>query len=939
MKNFNIKVLFIFCFCQIFSGNFVIPVHAGSATYHSFNDLDGHLLCPSISCVPVFKANSTARLSASRKDFYSFSADTLEKPPPSLGDTVDLNIPVSKDAITVKAQYFSRDSVVYSAVKEKLYMYKRDSVVTEDATLTSDYMEFDIRLSEVKAAGSEDSVGQLKNPPHLKQANNEVDATTLKYNFNTEKAYIRGARTKESDLYIIGNESKYLTEKHVRGNDTIKQDVIYNARSIITTCDHPNPHFGLRSGKQKVIANEWAVMGPSYIEIGGVPTPLVLPLAAAPLTQGRKTGLLFPRDYDVSPQWGYGLRNVGYYFPINEYYDLSLTTDIYLRGSFGLGANFRYKRNYKYSGNATLAYSSYKTEFVDNQTLVQGRDNSFNIQWSHNQDPKAHPLRTFSANVNIQTNDYARLNRNDAASVLQNSFSSRINYNQRFKGRNWNLTASFNHSQNNQTGEVQLELPRVSFSTNAFKPFERKERIGNEKWYEKITLNYSGDFRNSIRTSDSLLFTKQVFQDMKYGLDHNLRADANFRLFKYFTVTPNVNYNETWVFETLRRSLVDTPTITNIDTIPNPANEDDKIITADTLFNQIQDDLVSEFRALRTFNSGVSMNTQIFGTLRFKKGWLRGVRHVIKPTFSLSYSPDFSDPFWNYYDTYESDLREDVKEAIEYSIFEGNVFGASPNARPSMILNYSLNNIFEAKYYSKKKDEEKNFKLFQNFVINGSYDFLRDSLNFSDVSMRGFFSMINGIVNFRFNGSFSPYALNRDGELVNKFQWNEERQLLRFQNLNMDVATRFSVKQIRTLLKESFTKKDESSKSSRDGGSRREIWSLVDDIRVTHNLSLQWRARVQSDTFFVRSHQISFQGQIPISEKWNIQVGRIGYDFKDNRMTYPDLGFTRDLHCWELSLRWQPEINTYMFSIGTKPGSLDFLSLPYRRNRADGAVF
>ncbi len=939
MKNFNIKVLFIFCFCQILSGNFVIPIYAGFATGFSFNDVEVNLLCPSIPYPSICELNSGAMPPASRETFYSVTADTLEKPTPSRSDTIDFNIPVSKDAITVKAQYFSRDSVVYSAVMEKLYMYKQDSVVTEDAILTSDYMEFDIGKSEVQAAGSKDSLGQLKNLPHLKQANNEVDATTLKYNFSTEKAYIRGARTKESDLYIIGNESKYLTEKHVRGKDTIKQDVIYNARSIITTCDHPNPHFGLRSGKQKVIANEWAVMGPSYIEIGGIPTPLVLPLAAAPLTQGRKTGLLFPRDYDVSPQWGYGLRNVGYYFPINEYYDLSLTTDIYLRGSFGLGANFRYKRNYKYSGIATLAYSSYKTEFVDNQTLVQGRDNSFSVQWSHNQDPKAHPLRTFSANVNIQTNDYARLNRNDANSVLQNSFSSRINYNQRFKGRNWNLTASFNHSQNNQTGEVQLELPRVSFSTNAFKPFEREERIGKEKWFEKITLNYSGDFRNSIRTSDSLLFTKQVFQDMKYGLDHNLRADANFRMFKYFTVTPNVNYNETWVFETLRKSLVDTPTITNIDTIPNPANEDDKIITADTLFNQIQDDLVSEFRALRTFNSGVSMNTQIFGTLRFKKGWLRGVRHVIKPRISLSYSPDFSDPFWNYYDTYESDLREDVKEAIEYSIFEGNVFGARPSARPSMILNYSLNNIFEAKYYSKKNDEEKNFKLFQNFVVDGSYDFLRDSLKFSDVSMRGFFSMVKGIVNFRFNGSFSPYALNQDGEVVNKFQWNEERQLLRFQNLNMDVATRFSVKQIRTLLEESFSKKDESSKSPPDRGASREIWSLVDDIRVTHNLSLQWRARVQSDTFFVRSHQVSFQGQIPISEKWNIQVGRIGYDFKQNRMTYPDLGFTRDLHCWELSLRWQPEINTYMFSIGTKPGSLDFLNLPYRRNRADGAVF
>lgn len=936
MKIFNIKVLFIFCFCLILSGNFATAVNAISTNGYVFNDVTPNLLSSGLSFMPV--PGPKRSCPAGNMENASDLSDTLGRPAPQR-DTLDPQIPISKDAITVKAQYFSRDSVVYSAFHEKLYMYTRDSVITEDATLTSDYMEFDIGKSEVNATGSEDTLGQLKNLPHLKQADNEVDATTLKYNFDTEKAYIRGARTKESDLYIIGDESKYLTERHIRKGDTIEQDVIYNARSIITTCDHPNPHYGLRSGKQKVIANEWAVMGPSYIEIGGIPTPLVLPLAAAPLTQGRKTGLLFPSDYDVSPQWGYGLRNVGYYFPINEYYDLSLTTDIYLRGSFGLGADFRYKRNYKYSGNASLAYSSYKTEFVDNQTLVQGRDNSFSIQWSHNQDPKAHPLRTFSANVNIQTNDYARLNRNDANSVLQNSFSSRINYNQRFKGRNWNLTASFNHSQNNQTGEVQLELPRVSFSTNAFKPFERDERIGKEKWFEKITLNYTGDFRNSIRTKDSLLFTKQVFDDMKYGFDHRLRADANFRLFKYFTVTPNVNYNETWVFETLRKSLVDTPTITNIDTIVSPANPDVKVVTADTLFNQIEDNLVSEFRSLRTFNSGVNVNTQIFGTLRFKKGWLRGVRHVIKPTFSFSYSPDFSDPFWNYYDTYESDLRQDVKEAVEYSIFEGNVFGANPSARPSMVLNYSLNNIFEAKYFSKKNDEEKNFKLFQNFVVNGSYDFLRDSLKFSDVSMRGFFSMVKGIVNFRFDGSFSPYALNREGELVNKFQWNEERQLLRFQNLNMDIATRFSVKQIRSLLEESFSKSGESSKPPPDGGARREIWTLVDDIRVTHNLSLQWRARVESDTFFVRSHQVAFQGQIPISEKWNIQVGRVGYDFKQNRMTYPDLGFTRDLHCWELSLRWQPEINTYMFSIGTKPGSLDFLNLPYRRNRADGAVF
>jgi hypothetical protein len=936
MKNYNIKVVIIFGFCLLLGGNLrasfvhhtlIVPLYNGKTSNllffasplktSPFNDL-----LPSHDTLPETNLIST---------------DTLPEPDSATVDSDLADIPISKDAINVKAQYFSRDSVVYSAGLEKLFMYTRDSVVTKDATLTSEYMEFDIGKSEVKAEGSLDSAGRMYNNPRLVQGENKVDATTLKYNFDSEKAYIKGARTKESDLYIVGNESKYLTETHIQKKDTVVQDVIYNARSILTTCDHPTPHFGLRSGKQKIIANEWAVMGPSYIEIGGIPTPLVLPLAAAPLTKGRRTGLLFPRDYDVSPQWGYGLRNIGYYFPINEFYDLSVTTDIYLRGSFGLRGTFRYNRRYAYSGNAAIAYSSYKTEFVENNSLVKGRDNSFSIQWSHNQDPKAHPLRTFSANVNIQTNDYARLNRNDANSVLQNSFSSRINYNQRFKNKNWNLTASFNHSQNNQTGEVQLELPQVSFATNAFKPFEKTERIGQEKWYEKVTMNYSVDFRNSIRTSDSLLFTQEVFDDMKYGFDHRFRADANFRLFKYFTVTPNVNYNETWVFETLRLNLIDTPIITNRDTMVNPANPDVTEIVADTIFNRVEEDLVSEFRSLRTFNAGVNMNTQIFGTLRFKKGWLRGVRHVIKPNFSFSYSPDFSDPFWNYYDTYESDLRENVKEAVQYSIFEGNVFGARPGARPSMILNYNLNNIFEAKYYSKKADEEKNFKLFQNFVVSGSYDFLRDSLKFSDVSMRGFFSMAQGIINFRFNGSFSPYALNEEGNLTKRFQWTQERQLLRFQNLNMDIATRFSVKQMRTVLKESFLKNGDAPNAGQSENQRK-IWTLVDDVRVTHNLSLQWRGRVEADTFFVRSNQLSFQGQIPISEKWNIQVGRIGYDFKQDRMTYPDLGFTRDLHCWELSLRWQPEINTYMFSIGTKPGSLDFLSLPYRRNRADGAA-
>jgi len=847
---------------------------------------------------------------------------------------------VSKDAITVPIDFAARDSVVYRKKDNKLKMYGKDSVVTEGVTLTAGYLDFDLDKSEALAQPLRDTSGRLKDFPHVIEGQNDIDANELRFNFKSKKGIISGARTQEGDLYLVGSRSKIIPKDREPG-DSSQNSVMYDKGAIFTTCDHPHPHFGIRSTKMKMIPNEVAVLGPSFVELAGVPTPIVLPFAAVPLKKGRRTGLLFPRDYEFSPQLGFGLRNIGYYFPINDYWDAQLSTDIYLRGSFGARTNVRYAKKYKYRGNLNLGFSSFRTELVDNveKRLIQDRDNSYNIQWSHNQDAKAHPTNSFSASVNIQTNDYARLNRNDANSVIQNSFFSNINFTKRFPERNWVLTAEMRHSQNTRNRDFQISFPVVNFTTNQFKPFQRKEAIGKEKWYEKITMNYSGRALNRLVTKDSLLFTPESWEQMRYGFSHDVGIDANFRIFKYFTVTPRVSYNEDWLFHSLRRNLNPDSVIIRVDTTFNSLDSSEFTVDVQRNYNEIVERTIREFRSLRTVNTSVNVNTQIFGTMRFRKGWLRGLRHVLKPNATLTYNPDYTDPFWNYYDTYQSDLRPERAKEVLYNYFEQSVFNNQPRGNSSLILNYTLNNIFEAKIFNRKDSTENNIKLFQNFVVSGNYDFFRDSLKFSDVRFTGYFPIFRNIINFRFNGSFSPYAVNERGQTINKFYWNENRRLLRFQMMNMDIATQFSVKQIREAIG-GLTKKQETETDQQKAPTPadRSIWSLIDEMRVQHNLSLSWVGRTGRDTFFIRQHQISVQGNIPLSEKWNVLIGRIGYDFARGRMTYPDIGFTRDLHCWEMSLLWQPEINTYMFSIYAKPGSLDFMKIPYQRNRIDGAA-
>ncbi len=784
--------------------------------------------------------------------------------------------------------------------------------------LKAGFIRLDMETSLIHAKGITDSSAQLAQYPDMFMGEENFKAKELKYNLRKGKGIILQSYRKQNDLYIRSEKTKVIEHDHQR--------ILYNANGIITTCSYPHPHFGIRSRKQKLILNKIAVIGPSNIEIGGIPTPLWLPFGFFPIKSGRTTGLIFPRDYEYSPELGFGLRNVGYYFPISDYMDMTLTGDIYLRGSYRVRLRTRYAKRYKYNGSVNLNFASIKHEIINREagTISIERKPSFGISVSHRQDPKADPTRRFGGQVNIQTNSYKEDNYNDAESVLQNTLTSNLSYTQMFWDNKFTFTAGMTHSQNTSTHDIRITLPNIDLDLKRLYPFKRENSIGKEKWYEGISFKYDGKFEARLQTKDTILFTEQSLDTIQLGMLHEFSTDHTFDILKYVHVRPAMNFSSAWYPYSIRKELIDEYKI-KYDTTFNDADEV-IAITPDTLkYGIVKKRKIEGFQMQNLFNASISMNTTLYGTVLFKKGWLRGLRHVAKPFISMNYTPNYQR--WGYIKEHLTDLRVDEAELEKYSIYEDGIF-SQPAFRPTLGLSYGINNVFDAKIFSKKDSSEKNIMLLPRLSINSSYNFVADSFKMAPIKFNGNFSLFKDFSTVRFSGGFSVYKRDSLGELVDEYLWEDGSGFLRFEGLNVEVSTGFTFKQLRELI----AGKEDNSTEEKKG---RAILSIFDKLTIRHNMRLTYNKLVDRDTFYISSHEINISGSIPLSKNWNIEIGRIGYSFEQGRITYPDLGFSRDLHCWGMGLNWQPERGTYSFYLRVDPGTLDFLKLPYRKNQFD----
>jgi len=628
---------------------------------------------------------------------------------------------ISEDAIDAGIAYDARDSIVYDILDKKIYLYGNATVKYEDLDLKAGYIIVDWDKNEVFAEHTLDSLQKAAEIPNFKNADQEFDAKSIRYNFKSKKGIIYDAKSKYDDLFILGSRAKFLASD----NDSLSNDHLYSSDALFTTCNLDHPHFGIRSKKQKIIPNKVVVIGPSNVEIMGIPTPLVLPFGFFPISESRTAGLIFPQDFEFSPTWGFGLRNVGYYTPINESLDMSLTGDLYFNGTYGIHLNSNYKKIYKYNGSLNLSWSERKQE----NRGVEAIEKSFSIRWSHSQDSRAHPTRSFSGSVNIQTNDYQSLNQNDAESVLQNSLSSNVNYRKSFTGKPYSFTASAGHSQNTRSNVITINLPTAEFKTQNMFLFKRKIKKGEEKWYEKISTTYNARFRNQVNATDTTLFTQETLNNIDFGLEQNISTSTSFKLLKYLSVSPSVRYREVWQPNSIIKRY-DFADQVQRDTFFNPAdstefNVVEELVRADSIVD-IND---FGFNRWNDYSGSVSINTQIFGIWQSEKGLVRGIRHLIKPSVSFSYAPSNTKQERGYFETLEFTDEFGELQSVEYGVFEGGIFGSPTATGAQANISYSLNNIFEAKLWSKKDTTINKIKIFDNLTgiswqpFRGTYSF------------------------------------------------------------------------------------------------------------------------------------------------------------------------------------------------------------------------
>lgn len=835
------------------------------------------------------------------------------------------------DALEEEVRYEAVDSSWVDAENERIHLYGGAKVEYQKLQIKADSIVLDFKNNILEGYYLKPAKKvKAKEKATFTDGENNFTFENIRYNFKSKKGMVNQAITQQGEFNLVGSKTKYISG----GTDTTGtslDDRIYNEDAIITTCNHYPPHFGIRTNKLKMVPNKLAVLSVAQIEIASVPTPLFLPFGFFPLTKGKSSGLIFPSSYEYNAQLGLGLREIGYYWPINNFVDLRVTGDIYTRGSHGLRINTNYKKRYGFTGNILLGYSNNIQE-SDRDGSKQS-NKSFNINISHRQDSKAHPYRNIGGSINIQTNRYDQRVYENPNAALTGTYSSNFSFSHDMPGTPFRFNAELRHSQNTQTRVMDITLPNMTLRMNTIFPFKRKN-ITKERWTDNIALSYSSEFRNFVKTTDTTLFTTQTLNNIQTGLQQKASVSTNFRMAKYLNVSPAINYDETWLLKKYKLTF-DPDSVIYKDTI-----------TFDTLrFKAPTESFVNDFGAFRNFNASLSVNTQIFGTKKWSKGWLRGVRHTMKPSLSFIYKPGNKE---NYEAMVDTDTRPDFNLQKIYSIYSNSPFGTLTGTEEQMGISYNITNIFEAKYWSKKDTIEKNTKLFNNINVNGSYNFVADSLKWSNVNITGNTVVLKGLTNFYFLATLSPYVYN-NGRITAQQRWDDKKFPLGFRNFSGQFSTSVSFRKIVEIFK--GPKKDQNTKAtdnqprtSREPGLQtteseieekdntvREI-SLADwfeNFNFSHALNFEVRKVNERDTFVVSSHTLNVSGSIPLTKNWNINVGNIAYDIKNKSFVYPYLSFARDLHCWQMNFTWAPSNGVYSFFIGVKSTALSFLKYDY----------
>lgn len=821
-------------------------------------------------------------------------------------DTTAADSAKRKPGIDAPVDYECTDSLVYDAETRLVHLYGKAQVKYMDMTLNAAKITMNMDSSMVRAAGERDTAGILQDKPVYSQGSDNYHSELMAFNFKTKKGYITNVETTQGDGFMQSQHSKRAAD-----------GTLYLEHAKYTTCDAKHPHFYLALSRAKVRPGKESVFGPAYLVVADVPLPLAVPYGFFPFNKKYSSGFIMP-SYGDETSRGFYLRDGGYYFAINDYMDFKALGEIYTKGSWGLSAETNYRKRYRYNGNFYISFL--RTVDGEKNMPDYAVTKSLKVQWTHSKDAKASPNTTFSARVNFASENYERSNLESMYNPLaytQSTRASSVSFSHTFPSIGLNIAGSTNLTQSLRDSSVSMTLPDLSISLNRFYPFRRKHQAGKERWYEKISMSYTGSLSNSINTKEDKLFKSNLVKDWRNGMQHRIPIDATFQVFKYINISPQFSLRDIMYTNRVMRSW----------------DETTQKEVADTTYG---------FYNLYDWSLGVSANTTLYG---FYKPWRKlfgdkiiAVRHVFKPSVSFSYAPDFTSSHYGYQRTYvKTDANGEVS-TVTYSPYSGGIYSYPFGTKQGMIT-MSVSNNVEMKVKSDRDTTgERKISIIDELYGALSYNMAAETRPWSNLNTRIRLKLTKNYT-FSMAAVFATYAyaFDKNGRVVtsDRTEWSYGR-FGRFQGMSQNLSYTFNNETLSKL----FSRRSDRSTASNDetdtdtdtdaedanidpdlrnakkGGKQKKQKAKVDEDGYLR-FSLPWSFTVSYGISMAedRSKQINvrrmrypysftqtmnFSGYLRIAEGWNISFTS-GYDFNYHELSMTTASVSRDLHCFEMS--------------------------------------
>lgn len=877
--------------------------------------------------------------------------------------TDSLQVPVDS-AATVQEEdgvdtlvHYAADSIDFDVIRRVTYLNGNASILYKDMRLDAGQIIVDWDAQLLTAHPLPDTVFAdsartvidsvvMIGKPHFRQGRDDFVGDEIAYNMDSRIGRVLGGMTEYQDGYYYGEQFKRLDD-----------DVLSVYSGEFTTCDHDPPHYHFHSQKLKILVGDRVLAKPVVLYFEDVPV-MAVPYGIFPSRHGRTSGIIIP-TFGESASQGRFLRDIGYYWAPSQYMDLIGSIDYFEKfGVLGRG-EYRYAKRYVLNGSTKFSFDTQR------QGSTRRRDYSASSSHSHIIDPNTR------LNVSASYTSSERFNQ-DVGSVqdqLNQSVRSNATLNKSWNNSPWSLSANMGYTQNIRLDTWSASLPAITLNHKSgmlFPPPKAPRGIRGAvapkevrpPWYRNFTWSYSATYRNDLSRNNSFKeegrrlglidlegnqgSDQTIYGDdslsitQKDGLTHSTSLSATARVLKYVQLNPRISAKSVWTRRVVEYEAQD-----------KALDREDE----------------SGFFAQNTFNLSTSASTKMYGLAERPFGMGASFRHVMTPSVSFTYRPDFSDEAWGYYRT----VSLPDGRSCTYDRFRD--VAATPKGL-SERFTFRLDHLFQMKTGDPEENTERKYDLL-SVGMNTGVDMKKDSLKWDNLrtslrtSIPGtLFGPVTGL-SLETTTTHSLYQQS-GGTRINRYYWERDNAVwyapLELTNASFNIGFAVRAQTLGSLFGIGRVRKPPGEADS--------LAAVSDSVEIPlnpadiedparsytppppmttgrqqgpsqlHQMPLNIRVSMRTSRDFIsdtKTSSLSTSSTFSLTPRYEISFD-YNYDLERREVRNVGVSVTRDLHCWDASFTWSPTgyRQGYFLRIGLKSPQLRDVKIERQRGSGFG---